>query len=385
VWGVIRFLRQKEYCLKNKFGIPSILRPNGPIIWIHCASVGESLSAMPLIYTLLREKDTSILMTTTTKSSAQFLQKRLPPKAYYQTVPLDHPLFIKRFLNFWRPSSFVLVESDIWPIMISMTSKHRIPFVFVNVRMSDKTINFWIKHKTMIQKLLNHAKFIGVQTKHVLQAFYRFGLTKAILMPNLKYIAQDLPIDKNLLINLKNMVKGRHFFIVSSSHPEEEIFFMDVYDKVRAHIPDVMMLIAPRHPHRADVIFKECQSRSLIVSKRSEEMNPQGHIWILDTIGEMGTLYSLKGVVIMGGSFCAVEGHNPLEPLCLGNDVICGPRMKNFQDIFCDIFQSASVEQCDLYKTVINHLNGLNSNKSAFDRFLSIQKDIDLSLIIKHL
>ncbi len=382
VWGVIRFMKKKEYCLKNKFGIPSLKRPNGHIIWIHCASVGESLSAMPLIHTLLQNKDVSLLITTTTKSSAELLQKRLPPNAYYQTIPFDHPLFIRRFLKFWTPSSFILIESDMWPIMIHMAKKQSIPFVFINVRMSEKTINFWMKHTKSIRPLLDHARLIGVQTKHVLQAFHQFGLKKAVLIPNLKYIAQDLPVNSYLLSCLRDAIQNRPFFIVSSSHPEEENFFIGIYEKVRVCHPDVIMLIAPRHPIRSEAIVKECQNRSLVASKRTETIHPHGNVWILDTIGEMGTLYSLKGIVIMGGSFCKIEGHNPLEPLYLGNDVICGPRMKNFQDIFDYIFESKAVFPNDLHAIIIKKLQNSTENNLAFEKLLSVQKTIDLSLIV---
>lgn len=392
-WGLYRLYKKKEYSITNRLGIATASKPSSDVIWIHCASVGESLSALPLVNALIQNSSVHILMTTTTKSSALLLQKRLSSindRVTHQIIPWDVSLFVRRFLRYWQPKAFVLIESEIWPNMIEEVYSKRIPFFFLNVRMSQKTMNFWKRISVTFSYLFRRCH-IYAQSQEVQDFFASFGIDVKH-MKNLKYLATDMHVNDEFVDGMKKALTEDPFIVFSSTHPQEEAMFLDVYLELKKDYETLRLIWVPRHPKRAHAIKELCEKNNMTVSLRTDVPFPDQSVWIVNTIGEMGSIYALKGIVVMGGSFCDVEGHNPLEPIAFGNNVFCGPRMKNFSGIM-EVFEGCETaihDKNDLVHALKDALNASDTEEKKrqdllYENLIRIQKDVHLDLITQEI
>lgn len=332
----------KEDALRapERLGNGRIARPHGPLIWIHAASVGESLSVLPLIDKLLAKNPRHhVLLTTGTVTSARMVESRLPIRAIHQYVPIDTVRAVRRFLNHWQPDLALWVESELWPNLVVETHTRHCPMLLLNARMSTASFERWEKHPSFIQRLLPCFDAVFAQSQEAYHRYERLGANQVRFLGNLKYDAPILPVVKDDLERLKRAIGMRPVWVAASTHPGEEKMVLAAHLAIKSKIPDVLTILVPRHPERGGAIRAMLEEEVIHLAQRSknEVLLPDSEIYLADTLGEMGLFYRLSELVFMGGSLVQIGGHNPLEPARLGAAVITGPYVHNFTDIFQDL------------------------------------------------
>lgn len=327
-------------------GIASRARPPGPLLWMHGASVGESLSALPLIEALIaRAPNLHVLVTTGTTTSAQLMADRLPEAAFHQYAPIDHPRYVNRFLDHWRPDAVLFLESELWPVMLHAIARRGLPSGLLNGRLSPKSAARWDRRPRAARELFGtFAAILGQDTDNA-ERISRLSGRPAQMVGNLKRAAAPLPVDEAAFAHLREHIGGRNVWIAASTHAGEERYILDAHLQLRAAIPDLLTIIAPRHPARGDAVEAEVKAAGLPLVRRSrgEPPSAESQIYLADTLGELGLLYRLADVAFIGGSLNPVGGHNPMEPARLGTAIITGPHVFNFQDTFQSMRQAGAL------------------------------------------
>lgn len=323
----------------ERLGHPTHPRPDGRLAWFHAASVGE-LNAIRQLLTTINQQHPAlqILVTTGTVTSAQIAEEQLADIALHQYVPLDGPNMVRRFLDHWRPDAVFLVESEIWPNLIYQTSERKIPLVLLNATLSDKSAKAWraLSRKRTAASLFTRFDRVLAQTPTALLRFTRLGVSNVEHVGNLKLDSEPPRVDDNALANLRREIGPRPILLAASTHPGEDEQVMNAHRQIAVSYPDLLTIIAPRHPERGPEIAALAIREDLQASRRSaenESIQPATEIYVADTIGELGLFYSLTNVTFVGGSLVKHGGQNPIEAIRLGSPVILGPHTKNFADI----------------------------------------------------
>jgi 3-deoxy-D-manno-octulosonic-acid transferase len=321
--------------LGERRGEPSLDRPAGVLVWLHGASVGEALSLLPLIEKLT-QRGRQVLITTGTVTSAAILAERLPAGAFHQYVPLDAPQFMRRFLAHWRPDIALIAESELWPNFIVEAEKAQTPIVLVNARLSERSFRRWSLLSAFIGALLARVDLCLAQSPDDGERFSQLGAPNVRFAGNLKYDAPAPPADRQELASLSGLISGRQVWIAASTHPGEEALVAEAHQRIAQTFPDLLTLIAPRHPKRGAKIAAQLQELGLHCALRSTGAQPGGDsaVYICDTMGELGLFYRLAGVVFVGKSFAPGGGQNPIEPARLASAILHGPHVANFADVY---------------------------------------------------
>lgn len=319
--------------LEERFGHAALPRPEGKLIWFHAASVGESMSALPLVRSIMEANpDAHAVFTSGTVTSAQLLAERLPKRVLHQFVPLDQSSAVTRFLNHWRPSLAVWIESDLWPNALEAVRKAKIPAALVNARLSEKSFASWRRATGLSSRMLSAFEVALSQTEETARRLSALGARHVMVTGNLKAAAAPLPAAPDALAALRDMIGARPVFAAASTHaPEEEMLGL-VHRKLREKRPDLLTIIAPRHPDRGSEIAESLRAQGLAVARRGAKVRvlPETQAYLMDTIGELGLLYRVAPFVYVGGSMVEHGGQNPLEPARLGLPVLHGPHVFNF-------------------------------------------------------
>ncbi|HEY1940523.1 MAG TPA: 3-deoxy-D-manno-octulosonic acid transferase [Roseiarcus sp.] len=333
----LRLNKAKEDPLRidERRGIAGLTRPEGPLVWLHGASVGEALSLLPLI-DRITQSGRFALVTTGTVTSARLLAQRLPPGGLHQYAPLDAPSFMRRFFDHWRPDVALIAESELWPNMIIEARRIGVPLVMVNARMSARSFSRWRRARAFIHALLAGVDLCLAQSQADADRLAELGAPNVRVAGNLKFDAPTPPADRQELAALAGMTSGRQIWIAASTHDGEERIAAEAHLKIAATFPDALTLIAPRHPSRGEAILAELQAMGLNCALRSRGERPQRDtaIYICDTMGELGVFYRLAGVVMIGKSFNREGGQNPIEAAKLACAILHGPHVGNFLDVY---------------------------------------------------
>jgi 3-deoxy-D-manno-octulosonic-acid transferase len=330
----------------ERLGRPVIARPPGRLVWVHAASVGETNAVLPLIDALRSARpDVRFLLTTGTKTSAGLAARRLGPHDIHQYVPFDGPNFVARFMAHWRPDLGIFTESDIWPNLIFAASKQDVPLALVNGRLSPRSYKRWFKNRAASRPLFNRFAVVLAQTEKLGRWFRDIGARRVEGVGNLKVDAPLLPVDTASLAALRQALGTRRRMIASSTHDGEDEIMADAHVVLRASFPDFCTIIAPRHPERGAAIVAMLQARGLTVAQRSKGELPTAgtEIYVADTIGELGTLYSLVPVAFLGKSLVGSGGQNPIEAMRFGTAVLTGPATGNFNETYAMLRQEHGV------------------------------------------
>lgn len=332
--------------LPERKGIASRPRPDGKLIWLHAASVGEAQSALILIEKLhAYDPALHILVTTGTVTSAALMEKRLPaPYAFHQYIPLDQPDWVARFLDHWRPDAALWLESELWPSLLRALKKRDIPAALINARLSPRSARRWKLLRGTIMEMLSSFRAILTQTDEDKAAFDALGAPSVTTTGNLKYSAAPLPCDEQELNELKQTIGDRPMWLYASTHEGEEALAARLHKRLARRFPDLLTIIVPRHPDRRDQIESFYKENSIDHCFRTKNKSPQSGIYIADTMGELGLFYRLAPLACIGRTFSADGGggHNPIEPAQLGCAVLHGPHVQNLQEIFEDMDQAGA-------------------------------------------
>ena len=319
----------------ERVGRPKMPRPEGKLFWLHGASVGESVSMLPLINRILETyPDAHVMVTTGTVTSADVMQKRLPERAFHQFIPIDNPIFTTRFVKHWRPDVALWFESEFWPAVLSSIKRKNIPLILINRRISNKTFKRWQQFDFICKELLACIDLCLGQSEEDAYRLKVLGAKETICLGNLKYAGLPLPIDEKAKKEILDQIKKRPFWLASSTHNDEELRIAKVHKRLKEQFPDLLTIIAPRHPNRGEEIASEIAKLDLTTALRSngDKITPKTDIYIANTIGEMGLWYDIANIVFIGGSLVPHGGQNFIEPSRVRDAVIVGPHMHNFTD-----------------------------------------------------
>ncbi|MCG5239582.1 3-deoxy-D-manno-octulosonic acid transferase [Azospirillum doebereinerae] len=320
----------------ERFGEASRARPDGRLVWIHAASVGEANSVLVLVGRLLANAPgLTVLMTTGTVTSAELMARRLPEGAIHQYVPVDLPAAVDRFLDHWRPDAVLWTESEIWPNLLAGIRARAIPAALVNARMSERSFGRWRNAPGLIGGLLSTFQVTLAQTEGDADRLRRLGAPGVASVGNLKFSAEPPPAADEPMAALGAALAGRPVWLLASSHPGEDEIAAAVHAALATALPGLLTVIVPRHAHRGEAIAELMRARGLAVARRSAGglPGPGDAVYVADTMGELGLFYRAAPVVCMGGSFIPHGGQNPVEPAQLGCAVLYGPHMFNFGEI----------------------------------------------------
>jgi len=334
-----RMRRGKEDPVRigERLGTPGRARPDGGIVWLHAASVGESLSILPLIDRLLDARaDITLLVTSGTVTSATLLEKRLPVRAIHQFVPVDTPGAVTGFLNHWQPAAAILVESELWPNLITLTRARGIPMALINARMSAASVRGWKWWTGAARALTGSFDLVLAQDETAATRLKLLGATGARTAGNLKVDAAPPPASDDLMAEIAHLLAGRPTWIAASTHPGEERIIAEAHQLLKRALPGLLTIIVPRHPERGGDVMRLLADMQLATAQRSrkDSVTETTDIYLADTLGELGGFFRLLTIVFMGGSLVRVGGHNPIEPALLGAAILTGPHVHNFEDIY---------------------------------------------------
>ena len=332
-----RLKRGKEHStrLPERRGQTDIPRPAGALVWLHGASVGELVAALPLVERI-RARGLSVLVTSGTVTSANIANQRLPAGVIHQFIPLDVPGFVTRFLNHWRPSLALFVESDLWPNLIVASGQRGIPLILINGRLSERSYQRWRLMPGLIGALLRSFDLCLVRTRDDARRYGDLGASHVTIVGNLKLDAPPLPVDEQKRAALTKALGGRPVLAAASTHPGEETLILAVHQRLRANFQDLLTVIVPRHPERGSEIATAAVALGLRPELRSAGALPRAttDVYVCDTVGELGLVYRLAPIVFMGGSLVAHGGQNPIEAIKLGAAILHGPFIANFAEIY---------------------------------------------------
>ncbi len=311
--------------LNERLGMAGLARPEGRLVWIHGASVGESLSALPLIEKL--QEHASVLVTSGTVTSAAMMGQRLPAGALHQFVPLDMPGAVNRFLDHWKPDAGLFVESDLWPNLILGAASRGVKLALVNARISARSAERWGWAKRSMAQLLSAFDMVLAQDEDGAERFRALGARNVQVVGSLKADAPPLPCDEDALAELRRQIGNRPVLLAAQTHPGEDETLLPAHDLLRARFPDLLTILVPRHTARAADIEMLCGSRASKRRSTGDKISPQTAIYIADTMGELGLFYRLTRFCFLGGTLVPLGGHNVLEPAVLHCAVLAGPNI----------------------------------------------------------
>lgn len=321
--------------LGERLGQPSLARPEGDLIWLHGASVGETLSLLPFIHRLERERpDLAILITSGTRTSADLLRKRLSARVIHQYLPVDGPAAVRRFLDHWRPQLGVIAESELWPNLILQAKRRGARLALISARITEGSAKGWTRARASARTILAAFDLILPQDAASAGRIQALG-AKTGPMLNLKFAGEALPHDPVQLTRMRDWIGARQVVLAASTHPGEDDFIVGAFAALPPIEPAPLLIIAPRHPNRGSAILAGLDGIATARRSNEDPVEPDTQVFLADTLGEMGLFYRLADVAVMGGSFVAgIGGHNPLEPARLGVPVISGDDVFNFAEVY---------------------------------------------------
>lgn len=349
IWFFSRLFKGKEDKKRwfERLGKPSQERPAGKLVWLHGASVGETLSLLPLIENLLmRDERLNILVTSGTVTSAGLMTRHLPEldatRVIHQYAPLDFWLSIKMFVDHWQPCTSVFVESDFWPEMVYQAPNP----VVINARMSERSFKRYQALSFFFAPLFTRFKAALAQSEQDAKRLRSLGFNHVKVGGNLKFDARPLGCNESTLAKLEEQLRSRKVLVAASTHPGEEEAIAAIHKYLQNADNKLTTIIIPRHPHRGAALKKELAAYQPALRSEAGDFPPEHGLYIADTLGEMGLWYRLADVVFVGGSLIPHGGQNPLEPVRLGVPTFCGPHMQNFHAIMQTLQAKHAITQC---------------------------------------
>lgn len=407
---LIRLLIGKEDIrrIQERFAIGKHRQDDSFLVWIHAASVGESMAALTLISNISKlYPNVRFLVTSWTNSSAKILNSKLPKIATHQFLPIDNIIFTKKFLRNWQPDLGIFIESELWPCTINEGAK-QCKLLLVNARISDKSFKAWLKRKSFFQLIIKNFSKIIVQSERDLQKFNELRVPNiqlnldrfrqdefkskpaertevrehrldsknslvssdrddaVINLGNIKFANEKLPVNQEELSKLSSHLNNRRVVVFASTHPEDEGVILPIIKNLKEQFLDCYIILIPRHPERVKTIIDNCKLHNLSATAKSQNDLPvlSDDLYIIDRFGEMGLFFSVATISFIGGSF-KQGGHNILEAAYFSNCIIFGPDMSKNTDIAKGVLQNEAAIQIkngeDLLTKLIYLLRSNNS------------------------
>ncbi len=358
---------------------------NGPLIWFHGASVGESLSVLALIDRMGRKLPRAqFLITSGTATSAKLLSSRLPARTVHQFAPFDAPGPLKRFLRHWHPDAAVFVESELWPQMLRRTHARGARMALVNARLSEGSVAKWRKRPAFARYILDVFSLILTQNDKMAQSMVDMHAPadRVARGVNLKSMAGPLPLDEDALFEARAALGHRPVWVASSTHEGEEQTVLAAHKTLLKAHPDLCLILAPRHPERGQEVMNLIAGASLSLTRRTRGDMPGAQVFLADTMGELGLWYALSDIVFLGGSLRPIGGHNPFEVAQSGATVLSGTHVTNFAETFAAMEEAGAARLVADADDLAQQVDALLTNdaqrakaRTAADTFVAGQTD----------
>ena len=323
----------------------------GKTIWIHAVSVGETLAAIPLVKSLIKKyhRDYQFIVTTTTPTGSALVTKHLHNLVTHVYAPFDVPSVVLRFLKRSRVALCVIMETEMWPNLLTICHKQHIPIILANGRLSERSCLRYQLIPSLTKQMLGTYHTVATQGVLDGERYLQLGLDpkKLVVAGNIKF---DVHIPDELIQQGKNIREQigieRRVFIAASTHDGEEAIILNAFKKIRAEIPTLFLIVAPRHPDRFQKIADLCRQTQFHISTRSQPspITQNTDILLVDTIGELQMIYAAADIAFVGGSLVSIGGHNLIEPAALGLPILTGPHLYNFTEI-SKLLQNAGAAQ----------------------------------------
>jgi len=335
------------------------------VIWFHAVSVGEVEALFPLAKKIQRQyPDATLLITTTTPTGSARVKAVMQASVEHVYLPYDIPCAVGRFIRCFKPRIAVIMETEIWPNLFACCGKNEIPLYIINARLSEKSASGYQKIPALIYPALAHVKLIAAQTQDDASRFVAIG-AKTEIVKTLGNIKFDVEVSSEIIeqgLQLKaDLFGGRFVWLIASTHKDEEAIFLEIYKKIKQKIPELLLVIVPRHPERFGEVKKLCEQNQLAVVVRTsgEICHQYADVYLADTMGELKVLYASSDVAFVGGSMVPVGGHNILEAAAVGTPVLFGPYMANFKEIAEGVLRRDAAIQCQDESEIINAIVAL--------------------------
>jgi len=366
---IFRIIKNKEDKKRfiEKFSISTKKRYHGKLIWFHGASVGEILSIVPLIKNYEKNKSVNqILITSNTLSSVKIIKKFKFKKTIHQFYPIDHIYFVNKFINYWKPSLAIFVESEIWPFMFKTLNHKEIPLILLNARLTKKTFNRWMKVKNFVESVFSKITIAYPQNIETKSYLKKFKTNKIKYIGNLKFSEIDDETKDNISNSLRFKIKKRKIWVASSTHENEEIFCANTHLELKKKEKNLLTIIIPRHIHRVKEIVSNIEKLGLKVTKYSSNIYDlkKTDIFIIDTFGETKKFHKISSSVFLGGSIIKRGGQNPLEAARYGSRILHGPNIDNFKDVY-KLLKTFNVSKKIVTPNQLANLIVFNKNKNS--------------------
>jgi len=365
---------QEKLCIYSKKKI-------GNKVWIHAASIGELMSVIPIINKFEKDnKIKSIIITTTTLSSARIFSKLKFRKTFHVYFPLDTNFLTKKFISFWKPELAIFVDSEIWPNMYKNLEINKIPIIILNARMVKKTLNRWKIFPNFAKQVFSKITLAMPQNLETSKYLKQLNVKNIKIAGNLKYYGEK---DKKDLDNkiLKNKFKNFNIWCAASTHDNEEIFIGKLHQNLKRYGRKLITIIIPRHINRSSKIIDDMKEIGLntIIHSSNQKIKKNTDIYLVDSYGISSKFYNLTNVTFVGGSLVAHGGQNPLEPARLGNYIINGPYVSNFREIYSYLnkikISSKTSSILEIEKIIIKKINK-KKNKQSINKINKIGEQI---------
>ena len=382
IYQLISVLRGKENPkrLWERWVTKQIKRPSGKLIWLHAASVGESLSLLPLIEKIIADNPKiNILITSTTKTSAEILEQISRPQIIHRMAPYDTFFVSKRFLKYWEPDLAVRVESEIWPRILLELKKNKIPNFLLNARFSKTSILRIEKQADAASFLFSLFDRIHVQEKSTKETLTKVGVEnqKIKVTGSLKDSREMLPVDGDIIKQFQTVIGEQKIWLSACTHPGEDEIVLKAHKKIGG-----VLLIVPRHIERGKRIARLSRSMGFSTQLRSKSANIRAEttVYIADTMGEMGTWYSLSRAAFIGGSLVDKGGHNPVEAVQLNTFILHGPHIYNSEEKYDKLQEVGVCFQVSGEKDIVQQILRLQGSNKKLRLTLSALIDTQTAL-----
>ena len=335
---LFRIIKKKESIkrFKEKLCFFSKKRLKGKVIWFHGASVGELQSIIPLLEKIDKNnKIKQILITSNTLSSSKIIEKIKFKKIVHQFFPIDTNFLSNKFLQYWKPSAAFFIDSEIWPNMVYNLKKKNIPITLLNGRITKKTYKKWKKFPKFSNNIFSQLDLCLSSSQKSKNYLKKLGVRKIKFIGNLKFSQSEnekIILDKNF----KQFISSKKIWCASSTHRSEEEFCGLVHKKLNKKYKNLLTIIIPRHIERVGEIENKLKDMNLTVHnlEPTKKINNNTNIYIVNSYGKTKSFYNVCKNVFLGGSLIDHGGQNPLEAARYGCNIMHGPNVSNFNEIY---------------------------------------------------
>ncbi len=364
----IRLLKKKEDLkrFKEKLGFFSIRKKNGNLVWFHGASVGELQSIVPILEKISKDKHINqILVTSNTLSSSKVMEKLNIKKVIHQFFPIDTNYLSKKFINYWDPKSVFFIDSEFWPNMIENLDKKKIPINLINGRITKKTYKKWNTFPKISKKIFLKFNLCLASSKESAKYLRNLGAKKIKYLGNLKFTQSE---NEKTFLNkkLKKFILSKKVWCASSTHQTEEKFCGEVHKELKKKYKDLLTIIIPRHIDRLEGIKKQFKNLNLKIHthESKKKIDKDIDIYIVNSYGKTKSFYNVCKNVFLGGSIINHGGQNPLEAARYGCNILHGPNIHNFKEIYQFLKKNKISSKIIYQRQIVKYLDKFISKKT---------------------